>query len=114
MDVSNEMLTTPDQNIGQNLGQSLGRVLLIDDDSPFVNRLARAMQKRGYVADVAESIAEANAKVDNDPPDFAVVDMRLGDGNGLDVIERIQTRKDDARVVVLTGYGNISTAVTAV
>ena len=114
MDVSNEMLTVQDQNISQNLGQSLGRVLLIDDDSPFVNRLARAMQKRGYVADVAESIAEANAKVDNDPPDFAVVDMRLGDGNGLDVIERIQTLKDDARVVVLTGYGNISTAVTAV
>lgn len=91
-----------------------GRLLVVDDDGPFVQRLARAMDKRGYEAETAESIAEAIAKVEYNPPDYAVVDMRLGDGNGLDVIERIRKLKPEARIVVLTGYGNIATAVTAV
>jgi two-component system response regulator RegA len=72
------------------------------------------MEARGYQVQVAESVAEGVAVVDREPPAFAVIDMRLGDGNGLDVIARLKERRPDARGVVLTGYGNIATAVTAV
>ncbi|MGQ7791182.1 ActR/PrrA/RegA family redox response regulator transcription factor [Faunimonas sp. B44] len=89
-------------------------LLIVDDDRAFLQRLARAMEKRGFVTDTAASVAEAIAKVEAAPPAFAVVDMRLEDGNGLDVIERIRSRKPEARAVILTGYGNIATAVTAV
>jgi two-component system, response regulator RegA len=92
-----------------------GQVLLIvDDDKAFVQRLARAMEKRGFVTETAESVAEARAKSDAVNPSFAVVDMRLEDGNGLDVIEYIRARRPEARAIILTGYGNIATAVTAV
>ena len=88
--------------------------LIVDDDRPFLQRLARAMERRGFVTDMAESVAEAIAKVESDPPDYAVVDMRLDDGNGLDVIEVVRRNKPEARAIILTGYGNIATAVTAV
>jgi len=91
-----------------------GRLLIVDDDASFGQRLARAMEKRGFITEVAESAAEAAAYVDRNAPDFAVVDMRLGDGNGLEVVERIRKRKPDAKAIILTGYGNIATAVTAV
>jgi two-component system response regulator RegA len=95
--------------------EARGQVLLIvDDDKAFLQRLARAMEKRGYVTETAESVAEARAKVEAANPAFAVVDMRLEDGNGLDVIELIRARRPEARAIVLTGYGNIATAVTAV
>lgn len=89
-------------------------LLIVDDDKAFVQRLARAMESRGFVADTAESVADASDKVSRQPPAFAVVDMRLGDGNGLDVVEKIRELRPDARSIVLTGYGNIATAVTAV
>ena len=92
-----------------------GQVLLIvDDDKAFLQRLARAMEKRGFVTETAESVAEARAKVEACDPAFAVVDMRLEDGNGLDVIEILRSRRPEARAIILTGYGNIATAVTAV
>lgn len=89
-------------------------LLIVDDDHAFVQRLARAMEKRGFETDTAETIEEAIAKVDLNPPAYAVVDMRLADGNGLDVVDRLRQARPDARSVVLTGYGNIATAVTAV
>jgi two-component system response regulator RegA len=89
-------------------------LLLVDDDKPFVTRLARAMETRGFDVRSAESVAEGIAQVKKAPPGFAVVDLRLGDGNGLDVIEALHQARPDARAVVLTGYGNIATAVTAV
>ncbi len=90
-------------------------LLLVDDDRPFLNRLARAMQQRGFAeVRTAETVADALREVQQDPPDYAVVDMRLEDGNGLDVIEALAKRKPEARGIVLTGYGNIATAVTAV
>jgi len=89
-------------------------LLIVDDDGPFVRRLGRAMETRGFTVDIAESVAEGLAKAKSSPPKFAVVDMRLGDGNGLDVIEAIRQRRDDTRMIVLTGYGNIATAVNAV
>ncbi|WP_375143748.1 ActR/PrrA/RegA family redox response regulator transcription factor [Acuticoccus sp. MNP-M23] len=91
-----------------------GRLLIVDDDAAFGQRLARAMEKRGFETEVADSAASAAAEVDRNPPDFAVVDMRLGDGNGIEVVERLRKRKPEARAIILTGYGNIATAVTAV
>ena len=89
-------------------------LLIVDDDKAFLQRLARAMERRGFVTETAESVAEARAKVEAEHPAFAVVDMRLDDGNGLDVIEILRSRRPEARAIVLTGYGNIATAVTAV
>jgi two-component system response regulator RegA len=89
-------------------------LLVVDDDKPFLTRLARAMETRGFEVRTAESVAEGVSHVRKQPPGFAVVDLRLGDGNGLDVIEALHQTRPDARAVVLTGYGNIATAVTAV
>ena len=89
-------------------------LLIVDDDKPFLTRLARAMETRGFIVDTAESVEEAVAKARANPPAYAVVDMRLGDGNGLDVVAAIREKREDARTVILTGYGNIATAVTAV
>ena len=89
-------------------------LLIVDDDKPFLQRLARAMELRGFEVETAGSIAEGLARVEARAPAFAVVDMRLGDGNGLDVIEALRQSRPEARAVVLTGYGNIATAVTAV
>jgi two-component system response regulator RegA len=89
-------------------------LLIVDDDRAFLQRLARAMEARGYTVTTAESVREGLEQVEREPPAFAVVDMRLGDGNGLDVIERLRRQRPDARAIILTGYGNIATAVTAV
>jgi two-component system response regulator RegA len=89
-------------------------LLIVDDDGPFLRRLARAMEGRGFTVEVAESVAEGVAKSKVNPPKYAVVDLRLGDGNGLDVIEAIRLLRQDTKAIVLTGYGNIATAVTAV
>jgi two-component system response regulator RegA len=89
-------------------------LLLVEDDKPFLTRLARAMESRGFQVDTAESVEEALAKVKVAAPAYAVVDMRLGDGNGLDVVAAIREKREDARAIILTGYGNIATAVTAV
>lgn len=90
------------------------RLLLVDDDRPFLTRLGRAMETRGFEVDQAESLSEALQKIKIEAPDFAVVDMRLGDGNGLDVVGAIRKVKPDCKAIILTGYGNIATAVTAV
>ena len=89
-------------------------LLLVDDDRAFSTRLARAMEARGFEVRVAESVAEGVALIEEKAPAYAVIDMRLADGNGLDVIARLKERRPDARGVILTGYGNIATAVTAV
>jgi two-component system response regulator RegA len=89
-------------------------LLLVDDDAAFLTRLERAMVRRGFEVRIASSVAEGLAAVSAAPPAYAVVDLRLEDGNGLDVISRLHERRPDAKAVVLTGYGNIATAVTAV
>lgn len=89
-------------------------LVIVDDDKPFLQRLGRAMESRGFEVRTAQSVAEGLALITAQPPAFAVVDMRLDDGNGLDVIKALTELRDDSRVVVLTGYGNIATAVTAV
>ncbi len=89
-------------------------LLLVDDDQPFRQRLARAMERRGFAPILAESVAEGLAVARDTPPAYAVVDLRLEDGNGLDVVEALRERRPDCRCVVLTGYGAIATAVAAV
>ena len=89
-------------------------LLIVEDDRPFLARLARAMEGRGFVVDTAETVEEAINKVKAAPPAYAVIDMRLSDGNGLDVVATIRERREDSRAIILTGYGNIATAVTAV
>lgn len=89
-------------------------LLIVDDDKPFLQRLARAMEARGFVVTATESVAQGLAALNPKPPAFAVVDMRLRDGSGLDVIQALKIARPDARAVILTGYGNIATAVTAV
>ena len=89
-------------------------LLLVDDDEPFLKRLAKAMEKRGISVEQAGSVAAGRAIATARPPAYAVVDLRLEDGNGLDVVEVIRTKRPDSRVVVLTGYGAIATAVAAV
>lgn len=89
-------------------------LLIVEDDAPFLKRLARAMESRGFAVETAETVVEGVAKAKARPPKYAVVDLRLTDGSGLDVIETIRTRRDDSNMIVLTGYGNIATAVTAV
>lgn len=89
-------------------------LLIVDDDQPFLQRLGRAMETRGFHVKTAHTIAEGMSAIRNGAPAYAVVDLRLDDGNGLDVIEALHDRRPDARAVVLTGYGNIATAVTAV
>jgi two-component system response regulator RegA len=89
-------------------------LLLLDDDEPFLRRLAKAMEKRGFEVEMAGSVAAGSAIVTARPPAYAVCDLRLEDGNGLDVVEILREKRPDARIVVLTGYGAITTAVAAV
>ncbi|MEQ1770069.1 MAG: ActR/PrrA/RegA family redox response regulator transcription factor [Devosia sp.] len=89
-------------------------LLLVDDDKAFLTRLERAMEKRGFAVRIADTVAGGISAIAAHPPAYAVVDLRLEDGNGLDVVDALHKRRPDARAVVLTGYGNIATAVTAV
>ncbi len=89
-------------------------LLIVDDDRAFLQRLARAMEARGFEVEAAASVEEGLGMLKRRPPAFAVVDMRLDDGNGIDVIATLKELRPDSRAVVLTGYGNIATAVTAV
>jgi two-component system response regulator RegA len=88
-------------------------LLIVDDDPPFLRRLARAMERRGFEVNVAENAA-AGIVAARARPAYAVVDLRLGDGSGLDVVGALREHRPDVRAVILTGYGNIATAVAAV
>ena len=89
-------------------------LLIVDDDNPLRDRLSRAMEKKGFRVTQAESVKQGINQAINSPPAFAVVDLRLNDGNGLEVVKEIQKIKKNSRIVLLTGYGNIPTAVAAV
>ena len=89
-------------------------LLIVDDDEPLCQRLARAMERRGFVVQTADSVAAGTRLAGERPPAFAVVDLRLGDGSGLDIVKVIRQTRPAARIVMLTGYGNIATAVAAV
>ena len=89
-------------------------LLIVDDDNPFRERLARAMEKKGFIVTQAESVKKGINTVRLNKPAFAVVDLRLGDGNGLEVVKEIQSSNINSRIIMLTGYGNIPTAVAAI
>jgi len=89
-------------------------LLIVDDDEPFRNRLVRAMERREFVVRSASGVGEAIEMARENPPAFAVVDLKLLDGSGLDIVPELRELRDDMRVVILTGYGNIATAVAAV
>jgi len=102
-------MTAKDVDLGEDRS-----LLLLDDDEQFLKRLAKAMEKRGFAVEPAESVAAGSAIAPARPPAYAVCDLRLEDGNGLDVVEIIREKRPDSRIVVLTGYGAIATAVAAV
>src|ERR1700750_2635536 len=102
-DIAGEIATLPDKSL-----------LVLDDDAPLRTRLGRALEARGFEPQLAATVSEAMAAVKASPPAFAVLDMRLEDGNGLQVCEAIQGARPDARVIMLTGYGAIATAVAAI
>ncbi len=89
-------------------------LLIVEDDKAFNERLSRAMEGRGFSVTSCETVAEGLAHIGQTAPAYAVVDLRLGDGNGLDVVSALKRQRPEARAIVLTGYGNIATAVTAV
>jgi two-component system, response regulator RegA len=89
-------------------------LLVLDDDAPFRARLARALAQRGFEVTAIGGVAEAREHLKKQAPAFAVVDLRLEDGSGLDVVEALHRMREDTHAVILTGYGAISTAVAAV
>lgn len=89
-------------------------LLVVDDDETFRTRLGQAMDKRGYEVSLAAGIEEALTQVTDVKPAYAVVDLRLLDGNGLELVPKLQKVRADMRIVVLTGYGNIASTVAAV
>lgn len=89
-------------------------LMMLDDDGPFRNRMARALEHRGFTVTPVETVLEAKAIAKSKPPAFAVLDMRLEDGNGLDVVDELGKARPDCKIVMLTGYGNLATAVAAV
>lgn len=102
------MNTTPIEFPGENT------LMVLDDDAPFRTRLARALEGRGFEVTALGSVSEAIEAARTRPPQYAVLDLRLEDGTGLSVVEELHRRRADCKVVMLTGYGNIATAVAAV
>ena len=99
------------QNLSDFENKSL---LIVDDDNPFRERLSRAMEKKGFEVFQAESVKKGVESVKTKKHGFAVVDLRLADGNGLEVVKEIQSSNNESRIIMLTGYGNIPTAVAAI
>jgi len=104
-------LTATSAELTEHADRSL---LIVEDDKPFLERLSRAMETRGFTVTSCDTVTDGLAQIGRAAPAFAVVDLRLGDGNGLDVVSALKRKRPDARAIVLTGYGNIATAVTAV
>ena len=102
-------MSTPEYNIPED-----NTIMILDDDGPFRNRLGRALTSRGFEVTTMETVAEAMDRVKADPPAFAVLDMRLEDGNGLTVVDALHQQREDCKIVMLTGYGNLATAVHAI
>ncbi|MDX2265308.1 MAG: ActR/PrrA/RegA family redox response regulator transcription factor [Hyphomicrobiales bacterium] len=89
-------------------------IIIVDDDKAFSTRLGRAMETRGFDVRIVQSVRDAKAAIRVAPPAFAVVDLRLDDGSGLEAISVLKELRPDSRAIILTGYGNIATAVNAV
>lgn len=90
------------------------KLLIVEDDKTFRNRLTLSMERKGFTVFPAEGIEEGGIIAADNMPQYAVLDMRLEDGNGLDLVPTLRQLKPDMRIVILTGYGNIASAVAAV
>lgn len=90
------------------------RLLIVDDDNALRRTLARSMESRNFDVTVAESVADAMMQIANTPPDYAILDLKLEDGHGLEVVEKLRSVRPECRIIILTGFGNIATAVAAV
>ena len=114
--IKDDKLSTPADDTGGEgpAGLMDKSLLIVDDDEPFRNRLVRAMERRDFDVRSASGVVEAVEMARKDPPAFAVVDLKLLDGSGLDIVPELREFREDMRVVILTGYGNIATAVAAV
>ena len=99
------------KNISEFKDKSL---LIVDDDNSFRERLARAMNKKGFKVTQAESVQAGIDSIKITKPSFAVVDLRLNDGNGLEVVKELQNSNSESKIIMLTGYGNIPTTVAAI
>jgi two-component system response regulator RegA len=112
---SHRRLPEPERSAAlDGLPESERSLLIVDDDAPLCQRLARAMERRGFIVETAETVAAGMEAASARPSAFAVVDLRLGDGSGLEIVKVLRKARPNARVVMLTGYGNIATAVAAV
>lgn len=101
------------QDADMNIGPD-NSLLVVDDDRPFRDRLALVLERRGFAPTTGDGYEDGLNKARQNPPAYAIVDMRLGDGNGLDLVSELRAIRPDMRVVILTGYGNIASAVAAV
>tara|TARA_B100001057_G_scaffold484240_1_gene562077 strand:- start:346 stop:873 length:528 start_codon:yes stop_codon:yes gene_type:complete len=90
------------------------KLLIVDDDLPFRERLSRSMEKKGFIVDSSPSFKESINMVNKQTFDYAIVDMRLEDGSGLELVKQIQIISPQTKSLLLTGYGNIATAVAAI
>jgi two-component system, response regulator RegA len=113
-DTTPGMATAATPSMLEGWPESERTLLLVDDDAPLCQRLARAMERRSFIVTTADSVASGIAAASEHPPAFAVVDLRLGDGSGLEIVKALRKARPGARIVMLTGYGNIATAVAAV
>jgi two-component system, response regulator RegA len=113
-DMTERAVTAAIPSVLEGWPESERTLLLVDDDAPLCQRLARAMERRSFIVTTADSVATGIAAASEHPPAFAVVDLRLADGSGLEIVKAIRKARPGARIVMLTGYGNIATAVAAV
>jgi len=89
-------------------------LLIVDDDKPFLNRLAKAMNARGFDVETATTLTEAIKIAERSAPAYAIIDLRLDDGYGLDIVPALREQRMDMRIIMLTGYGNIASAIAAI
>src|SRR5665213_4497032 len=110
--MTKSLLAVPDEPSTPANGTPARTLLIVDDDKTFLKRLAQAMEDRGFEVATADSVASGLSHIKKRAPEFAVVDMKLSDGSGLEIISALKRRRPNARVIILTGYGNIATAVS--
>lgn len=92
----------------------MSTMLIVDDDATFCRVLARAMEGRGYAVTIAHDVPQGIAAAEQNPPRYAVVDLKMPGPSGLALVRRLRELDPQARIVVLTGYASIATAIEAI
>lgn len=107
------MIAGTDTGNGRSAGGSAGKLLLVDDDAPLRRNLVRAMERMGYVLATAGGVREACEVAASFMPDFAVIDLNLHDGHGMELLESLRELRPGLKIVVLTGYDSIASSIVA-